>query len=336
MKSNIIDIAGFKIHIDTLVQKRSLPDCFNSPLICSWEITRACNLKCIHCYNNSHKRLSSELSHLEKLSVAKQLGELKIFRVCISGGEPLLSKSFWEIIKILNQYKVCCNMITNGYLINEKIAEKIGKYFHLVQVSLDGSTPEVHDKIRGKKGSWKRAIKACQYLSNNDVKFSICFTPLKYNINQIGNMIDLAYEIGAHSFRTEKTKLTGRAVKNIHIIPNDEDYHQYEETIHKKRKEYKEKMPIEHINDVPLAFSITSQNIPNFYCHITPSGVVSPNPTLPFSGGSLKEKSLEEIWNELKLCHKNQSYINLLNKVKGNKDYLKLSEIPYFKRELYD
>ena len=91
--------------------------------------TFGCNFKCLHCYNNSGKKLENELTYKEKLEVAHQIVDIKIFRVCISGGEPMLDKAFWDIAKILKKGKILCNTITNGYLVDEKIAKKMANYF---------------------------------------------------------------------------------------------------------------------------------------------------------------------------------------------------------------
>lgn len=330
------NIEGFNINIESLIKNDILPKYFNAPLMCCWEITRNCNFRCLHCYNNSNLKLKTEMSHNMNIDIAKQLVNMKVFRVCLSGGEPLLSKSYWEISKILKEGKVSCNTITNGYHIDETTAQKMSEYFTHVQLSIDGVNPEVHDKIRGVKGSWKRAVKACKLLIKNKTKVSICFVPLKFNIKHIAEMIDFAFEIGAFSFRTEKTKLTGRAVKNINVIPSKKQYEMFERVIEKKREEYKGKMMIEYTSDVPRTLSIVSQYFPPFFCWITPSGIVTLNNTLPIPGGSLKEKSFKEIWNDLKLYHTNPNYINSLNKIKRNEDYLNLSEIPYVNGEMYE
>ena len=90
MKTNEMDVEGFKIQIDQLIEEKIVPDYFNTPLIGLWEITRECNLNCIFCYNSSGKKLSNELTHEQKINVAKQIVDAKIYRMCISGGEPIL------------------------------------------------------------------------------------------------------------------------------------------------------------------------------------------------------------------------------------------------------
>jgi len=334
--NGIVDMEGFKICVEDLINSHSIPKFFNSPLMCTWEITRECNLNCIHCYNNSKKRLTSELSTKYKINLAKQLVDMKIFRICISGGEPILSESFWKIAEIFKQGNVMCNTITNGYFINESVAKKMSKYFNSVQVSIDGITPKVHDAIRGVKGSWNRAIKACKNLVANDVNLMICFVPLLINIHQISKMIDLAFKLGATSFRIERTRLTGRAIKNLNLMPSEESYKNFEKIIDKKRKEYEGKMRVEYTRDYPLIYNQTARHLPPMFCWITPSGVITLNNTLPFSGGSIKNKSFKDIWNYLKECHLNEDFLKALDTVKCNNDYLTLDEIPYSRNEMYD
>lgn len=336
--NQMYDICGFKICVNDLISEGILPEFFNSPLMLSWEITRKCNLRCIHCYNNSKFKKNTELSKEQKKKIAKQIVKMKVLRACISGGEPILDDSFWDIAEILKEGKICCNTITNGYRIDSKNANKMSLYFNHVQVSIDAATQTVHDRIRGLKGSWEKAILACKHLSDNNTPLWICFVPLKWNIDQVGDMIDLSYQLGAKAFRTEMTKPTGRAAINRHLMPSDKDYEKFNDVIQRKKIEYKNDMTIEYIGDYQESDSIVSQNMPPMHCWITPSGFVKPNNTLPFHGGTLINNSLDEIWEKIKRCNKNRAYINILKQVKNNNDLLKLSEIPYQKIEsvVYD
>jgi len=106
LKIKEIDIEGFKIQMEQRKKEKIMPDYFNTPLVGLWEITRACNLRCIFCYNDSGKKLSNELAHEQKINVAKQIVDAKIYRMCISGGEPILSPSFWDIAKIFKDGRI--------------------------------------------------------------------------------------------------------------------------------------------------------------------------------------------------------------------------------------
>lgn len=333
-----IDIEGFKIQIEDLIKKDILPEYCNAPLIGLWEITRACNLRCIHCYNNSGKKLPNELLHEEKISVAKQIVEAKILRMCISGGEPILCDSFWEIAKILKEGHVLCNTITNGSYINEDNADKYAKNFKYIQVSIDGANPKTHDKIRGKKGSWEKAINAVKLLIENKGLVSIATVVSSLNINELGQINDLIYDLGAKEFRIDLPIFVGQAAINYNSLAlSKNQLKKFEKIISEKKKEYESKeMYIETPKKILKSYTSAFSRLPQMFCYISPSGTCAPSSAIPFSGGSIKEKSLKEIWNELKICHKNKDFLELSRTLRTKKDFFKLEEIPYLKGELHD
>jgi MoaA/NifB/PqqE/SkfB family radical SAM enzyme len=336
---NEIDVEGFKIRISDLIQNKLLPKYFKAPLIGLWEITRACNLDCIHCYNNSGKKLVTELSHAQRLDIAQQIVDAKIMRICLSGGEPILCKSFWDVAKKLKQGKVMCNTITNGWYVDEETAKKFSKYFGYIQVSIDGAKAKTHDTIRGKKGSFDRAVNACKYLVENGVKLSICFTINSINANEIEKAIELANSLGAFSFRTDRVRFLGRAAINqnkYNINPSDEQISIMDRIIHENKKKYENEMIIEYFTDSVRAYTDLITQIPNYILYISPSGRCAPDSMIPFSGGSLKENSLLKIWDELKNCNSNPKYVELVKQIKTNKDFLNLPVVPYVGGELHD
>jgi MoaA/NifB/PqqE/SkfB family radical SAM enzyme len=335
-ESQEIYFEGFRIRVDQLIHNNMMPEYYNSPLLCSWEITRACNLQCLHCYNNSGEKNPNELTHEKKIDVAKEIVKAKVLRMCISGGEPVLSKSFWDIAKIFKDGKVVCNTITNGFFIDDLVAKEMSKYFRMVQVSIDGATSETHDKMRGVKGSWDKAIMACKHLRENGVQIDVAFSPSSFNVHEIGKMIDLAYKLGAKCFRTEETKFSGRAVKNKEFLPSTSQYKDFHETISKKRKEYADKLIINDGRDPQKTFVNVITHMPPILCYISPTGVCAPHPTMPYSGGSLKDDKLVDIWDKLKICNKEPDFINTLNNLQSNNDFLNLNNIPYVNGELHD
>jgi MoaA/NifB/PqqE/SkfB family radical SAM enzyme len=232
-----------------------------------------------------------------------------------------------------------CNTITNGWFINEDVAKRFSNYFKYVQVSIDGVKPETHDKIRGKKGSFKRAVNACKYLIDNGVTVSVCFTVNSLNAFEVDDAIELSNDIGASIFRTDKIRLLGRAAINQNkfgFYPTNEQIDFMDRIIHEKRKQYENKMIIEYFSDSVRAYTDLITNIPNYILYISPSGRCAPDSMIPFSGGSLKDASLIDNWNGLKLCYKNIKYVDIVNQIKTNQDFLKLPEIPYVKGELHD
>lgn len=333
-----IDLEKLKIRKKNMSKNNVIPEYFRSPLICLWEITRACNFHCIHCYNNSDKELSNELSHNEKLLIAHQIVKAKIYKVCLSGGEPILCKSFWDIAKILNDGHVSCNTITNGWYISEEVASKYTKYFKNIQISIDGFNPDTHDKIRGKKGSWKKALNASKLIIKNNGLLSIAMVVMQPNCNELGDLIDFSYHLGAKRFRIDFVNFVGRAAINYHHLNLSTDqYNNVLKTLIMKKKEYNSKEIYIDISPKYLyGYYQSFLNIPTAFLYISPSGICAPDPCLPYTGDSLKKKTLEEAWNGLKKCYNNKDYIKLSRFFKTREDFLKLKKIPYVWGELHD
>lgn len=337
MEENEINIEGFKIHIAELKNEKIVPEYFNTPFIGQWEITRACNHRCIFCYNNSGKKLSNELTYRQKINVANQIVDAKIFRMCISGGEPIQDPAFWDIAKIFKNGKILCNTITNGWYVNEENISSYTKYFSSIQVSLDGSSQKTHDTLRGKKGSWERVVEACKLIRSNKGYFSIATVVTPINLNEVGQIIDLAYRLGAFLVRIDEVRFTGRAATKTGVLTlSRKQVDKFTKIVKEKKNEYEGKMNIDILPKIQYSYVRGLTKIPPFSIYISPTGKCGVDPVLPFSGGSLKDKSLKEIWDNLKIIHKNQDFINYSLKVKDGKDFLNLDKIPYADGELHD
>ncbi|MFA6471350.1 MAG: radical SAM protein [Candidatus Latescibacterota bacterium] len=155
-------------------------------------ITRRCNLRCVHCYAGSDgSPAMDELTTTEIMKVIDNLAEFKCPVVLFSGGEPLLHP---DIAK-LAQHAVDCGMraviSTNGTLITHGMAEDLAKIgLSYIGTSLDGG-PEIHDRFRGVKGSFDRAIEGLRNAREAGIKTGIRFTITKMNIGEIPGIFDI-------------------------------------------------------------------------------------------------------------------------------------------------
>ena len=132
------------------------------------EITSLCNLRCIHCYNDSGVNKGT-ISFSTYKNLLDQLDVSSDFSVTISGGEPLLHPQIWDILTYTCQKKVNALIITNATLINEEIAKKIFDLGIKVQVSLNGRNESEHDVLCG-SGSFKKTMRGLKCLINAGVK----------------------------------------------------------------------------------------------------------------------------------------------------------------------
>ena len=125
---------------------KSLLDEF--PLFFEWEITNECNSKCVHCYNNSGRKLSDELNNSELDKVVEELCKRKPIKVDFIGGEPLLHPGLFKIARKLKKHGISLGVITNGSLLSDSKIKEMKELFSMIQISLDGNKTS-NSKIRG-------------------------------------------------------------------------------------------------------------------------------------------------------------------------------------------
>jgi mycofactocin biosynthetic radical S-adenosylmethionine protein MftC len=137
----------------------------DAPICLTWELTYACNLSCVHCLSSSGRRDPGELSTAECRALIDQFAQMQVFYVNIGGGEPTVRPDFWELVDYATANRVGVKFSTNGIHINDEAARRLAASDYVdVQISLDGATEEVNDKVRG-RGSYRTAVRAMQRLA---------------------------------------------------------------------------------------------------------------------------------------------------------------------------
>ncbi len=186
-------------------------------LSCVWEITLACNLKCLHCGSSAGKKRDDELDLDKSLKLCVDLKKTGCKAVALMGGEPLLSPHFKDIaIKIRELGMELC-VITNGTLYNDEIIEFLAKLKpRAVATSIDGSTASTHDKIRGVNGAFKKTMNFMEKCLEKDIPLSVITSVSKLNISELSGIAQMikgkkiAWQIqmvGAEGIRFDKRYL---------------------------------------------------------------------------------------------------------------------------------
>lgn len=164
--------------------------------VMQWHIGEACNLKCLHCYQECH--VPVQLEYKQLLDILDQyktlLKKLNVRgHINLTGGEPLCSPYFYDLLKIFKQdcELYSFSILTNGTLITQEVAKKIASYNpEYVQVSLEGGR-RTNDYIRG-KGVYKKVAQAIRYLKDAGVFVSVSFTATKLNYKEFPKAVRLA------------------------------------------------------------------------------------------------------------------------------------------------
>lgn len=265
----------------------------------SVDITYDCNFRCLHCYNSSGEQNINRpyLNDDEIVTAVKQVAELEPDSICMCGGETMLRKEV--IFKVLDERnnggmkKVAINCVSNGYLINEEVAAKLGeKRIDHVQISLDGATKESHDWLRNMPGSYDRALCAIKLLVKQNILVGVAFTPTKKNIDELSDAIKLVDSLGVRKFRVQPTMNLGRASKYLSdYFLEDTDYMKLKFVLDQNRKKYKRSDfiewgdPIDHLHIGQYLDTIVS---------IGAYGDIIPSPYLPISVGNIRKHSFSE------------------------------------------
>lgn len=164
---------------------------FNRKLEMAWlELTEACNLKCIHCYEgNCHKRKNNPLTLDEWKDIIFQLVNLKIKRVILIGGEPTCYKGVEEIVDFCGKNNLNITYFTNATMLNDQLIDLFSKYNVQVKISIYGFDKTSHDSITTVSGSFDKTLNNIIKLRDKNIKTYASVIMMKENQDYLQNII---------------------------------------------------------------------------------------------------------------------------------------------------
>jgi heme b synthase len=169
------------------------------PRLIAWELTRTCNLDCIHCRASaSQGTYEGELSTEEVFRILEEITEVGNPVMILTGGEPLLRRDLLEIATRSTSLGLKPVLATNGTLLTKELALELKKAgISRVSISLDGATPQAHDNFRKMPGAFEGALKGIQILKEAGLPFQINTTITAVNAEELPKVHELAKELGA-------------------------------------------------------------------------------------------------------------------------------------------
>lgn len=176
------------------------------PWTITWKFGSECNLRCEHCFYHDKPELyngQNDLTTKEAIDLAKILTEeFGVMQVIFTGGEPFIRKDIFEVLKILKKKNIAIYIQTNGSLIDEKIANKLGQLFNpyldVIQISLDGASSRTNNLIRN-SDSFDKTKNAIKYLIANNIKVNVNCTLTKYNQYELPELYELCDSLNVNS-----------------------------------------------------------------------------------------------------------------------------------------
>jgi len=297
-----------------------------APRWIAWEITRRCNLRCVHCRSSSEREVREhpDFTTQEAKRILDDIAGYAKPVVVLSGGEPLLRDDVFEIASHGTRKGLRMCLATNGVLVSEETCRRIKESgIRIVSLSLDGSTKEVHDNFRSQEGAFAGTINAARLFREHGIEFIINSSFTKRNQEDIPRVYRLAKELGATAWYMFMIVPTGRGEEIMNELISKEDYeellrwhydmeraeddllvrptcapHYYRVVLQKSREDKK------RWQRRTLKFStggakgcIAGQLI----CLIDVDGNVLPCSYFPKSAGNIREMPFKDIWENSEL-----------------------------------
>jgi len=273
-----------------------LPRYLKAPLIGLWEITGRCNLRCVYCYNES-PRTPPDLEWPIMERLAQEFIKMRIFSACVSGGEPTLHPRYIDILRLLHEGGISVGTITNGWTMTPELARSMIRYAGSAQVSLDGPSAEVHDRVRGRQGSFERAVRAIRLLRDAGFKeVSVSFAATRLNVDSFPEMPEFCAGLGVASLRTQPLAMVGRARGETDLEPTPEQTRRQDEFLKASGGKYGDLKiewgdPSVHVTiGLGLGMAVAVR--------ITQNGDFGLTPYYPIYFGNAREAGLAEVWEQ--------------------------------------
>ena len=289
------------------------------PRLVFWELTKRCNLRCAHCRAEAAEGdFAGELDTEQAYRVIDDIAVQGSPILVLTGGEPLYRTDLFEIAGHAGSRGLRTALATNGTMIDERIAARIGATgFERVSISIDGSTAASHDGFRGIPGSFEKALAGARCLATAGVGFQFNTTITRRNVGEIDDILDLAASMKAKALHAFMLVPVGCGVQIEASEMLDREH--YEEVLVRLYHRTK---------DSPLEFKATCA--PHYYriirqeakregraitfesdgmaamtrgclagsgvCFISHRGEVQPCGYLPLSAGNVLSRPFQEIW----------------------------------------
>jgi Y-X(10)_GDL-associated radical SAM protein len=188
------------------------------PVHVVWEITLACDLKCLHCGSRAGHRRPSELNTSECLAVVDSLADLGVREVSLIGGEAYLRKDWTDIVRAIRSHDMYCAIQTGGRnLTPERLRKAVDAGLNGIGVSLDGLAA-LHDRVRNVRGSFDRAVDTLRRAREAGLAISVNTQIGSQTMADLTGLMDLIIDIGAKQWQIQLTVAMGNAADNDDLL----------------------------------------------------------------------------------------------------------------------
>src|ERR1700758_4717766 len=184
--------------------KHSQPAGENKARLVFWEVTKGCNLRCIHCRATATELSSpTDLPTRTALNIIDQIAAAANPILILSGGDPLFRSDIFQLARYATDKGLRVALATNGTLVTKEVARMIADSgVKRVSISLDGADAITHDSFRGIPGAFEAATQGLRNLKALGMSVQINMTIARHNAHQLPDVLQLARNLGADALHT--------------------------------------------------------------------------------------------------------------------------------------
>lgn len=197
-----------------------------TPRLIFWEVTKGCNLRCVHCRATATELASpSDLPTPKALDIIDQISNFANPILVLSGGEPLYRPDIFQLATYGTEKGLRVALATNGTLVTKEIAKKVVESgVKRVSISLDGANAETHDSFRGIPGAFDAAVHGFRNLKEVGLPVQINMTIARHNVTELPKVLDMVRGLGADALHTFLLVPVGCGVDiaESQMVPPDE------------------------------------------------------------------------------------------------------------------
>ena len=271
-----------------------------------WEITFACNMRCLHCGTAAGNKRPQELTDDETYAVIDELTALGGDIVTLSGGEPLIRKNWREMARRFVKNGIHTGLISNGYLITPQIVDDFKEIgMDNIGISFDG-TEKTHNYIRQRPDSFRRALEAMKMMTEAKQFYCAVSQISNLNINELDQIRQILLDVGCPQWRIQMTTDTGRMSKDF-VLSLDKYPAFIDKIIEFQKKNNEIEIDAgENIGYYGCRGMELREGYPYLGCYagifvlgIESDGTIKGCLSMPeeFVEGNVRDSSLTEIWN---------------------------------------
>lgn len=306
------------------------PKKLSAPTKVCLSITSNCNLACRHCLAKSDQTCE-DLSRHDLFKIIEELAMEKVFFVSLFGGEPFTRKDVLEIVEFLARFPIGITINTNATLIDDDLAARLSKYKISYVVSLDGSSAETVDRIRG-HGVFDQSLRGIRALKKYDSRILLSTTVMSQNYRDLGAIAALGKELGVMGVRINTVFLINNAECYLDDIALQPEHYLYlYDTFEDLKREYGSFVSGSLLQLMESVRSITVDGLPPNLnsleipvepcgaavnqCAIRPDGEVLPCVLLwNTPSGNVLQQPFKEIWDNSGTLDEFRTAFNLAGK----------------------